>query len=196
MAKVCYNHYMFEVELKARISDIQSVKANLSTFASYKKHIDKSDEYFHLDTTKNPGGVTVRFRRETYEDGTQSDIFCYKRKEMRDGVEVNDERETVVLDSYPILTMLTDAGFAQTLKKHKISDLYTYQTPYGLCNIEICNVETLGDFLEIEILTSDNDESLIASIKGQIRKILFRCGIEESAIEPRYYKELLLARGV
>lgn len=193
---------MYEIELKAHVTDVQSIKTKLATFAIYKKHIDKSDDYYSYITAPKTSvnqasaadisnNITVRFRRETYNDGTSSTSFCYKQKEVRDGTEVNDERECKVSDSYPLISAFAALGFHKSLHKHKISDFYTYLTPYGLSNIELCNVEGLGNFIEIEILTDSEDPLLIAPIKEQLHKILARCGVSESAIEPRYYKELL-----
>lgn len=190
---------MYEIELKAHIADLLTVRKNVSTFATFKKHIDKSDVYLSYNIECSPKNITdtprpyltVRFRRETYDDGTTCDYFCYKRKELRDTTEVNDERECKVSDPYPLITAFTDIGFRKSLYKHKVSDLYTYSVPYGPCNIEICNVEGLGNFIEIEILCDNNDENLVKSVKDELYNILSRAGVSKDSIEPRYYKDLL-----
>lgn len=185
---------MYEIELKAHVDPdaVDGTRALLDSFATFKKEVDKCDDYYHLDN--NGHAVTVRFRRERSK-GVVTNIFTYKKKEVQNNTEVNDERECTLSEASPILEALLDAGFVHSLHKHKSGALYTFETPLGVANIDLCLVETLGYFIEIEILSDKNDDETVAATQKQLHTILSLCKISKSAIECRYYKELLNEKG-
>jgi adenylate cyclase class IV len=59
------------------------------------------------------------------------------------------------------------------------------------CHIELCYIEKLGDFIEIETLTEDNSEENTSMLKEVLVSILNMIDIPISKIEKRYYKEML-----
>ena len=89
-----------EIELKAWVKDPQELKMKLSKLAVFKGNFEKNDIYF---STKNPDGTIknedygVRIRKEiiTGLDGIskETSLASYKSKEIRDGIEINDEME-------------------------------------------------------------------------------------------------------
>ena len=62
---------------------------------------------------------------------------------------------------------------------------------YDGAHLELCTVERLGDFMEIEILTESNDEKTVSQTKEKLLKMLSKCGISEDKIENRYYSQML-----
>lgn len=199
---------MYEIELKAHVAERSHVVETLNTFAEYDGKADKKDTYYHLTSPgraeSNSGGyLSCRIRRETRGTGNSvqtSIVFTYKRKEQRTGaggtpIEVNDEKECTLSDSSALEALLADAGFTVARTKHKITEGWYASTDAGKAHIELCTVPPLGDFLEIEILSSTEDEESVAAARKCIEELFVRCGIPHSAIESRYYNEMLAAAG-
>ncbi len=173
---------MFEIELKAHVKDRNSVIKNLNSFALYKTSLIRDDQYFSKDNIK------IRLREENNCDSdTSIFILTYKQKEIRSDTEVNDEKECTLSNPDAFLAFIKDAGFKTELTKHKEVKIWTYQG----ATLELCNVPPLGDFIEIEILSSTNDSKTLAECQKKLHEILSLCGISKSEIENRYYSEML-----
>jgi predicted adenylyl cyclase CyaB len=209
-----YHSIMYEIELKAHVTDRAHVIETLNTFAAYDGTVDKQDTYYHLPheeclQTEEKDYISCRIRRETRTEksGAQDTtvfpsktriLLTYKRKELRTGkdgtvLEVNDEKECTLSDSETLESLLTDTGFTVARRKHKTVEGWYAPTESGTAHIELCTVPPLGDFLEIEVLSSTDDEKFVAETKKSIERIFARCDIPLSAVEPRYYNELLAA---
>ncbi len=191
---------MYEIELKAHVKDRQQLIKNLERFAVFSAAVEKDDTYYSKEV--NGKNIKVRIRKETpfTTEETQnapqihqqkSVTFTYKRKEIlqKDGtsIEVNDEKETFLTEEEPFEAFLTDIGFVTSLKKHKI----TLGWYYDGAHLELCTVDRLGDFIEIEILSETNDETQVLQTKQKLLKLLAKCGISEDQIENRYYSQML-----
>ncbi len=197
---------MTELELKARIDDRQTLAQKISTFARRGQHVIRDDDYWG----KSPDDRhKIRIRRESFlsSDGSvaKTDILVtYKRKSRirgADGVEAeaNDEKECLVSDAQALEAFLSDTGYSVQLKKHKDVEDWLAElpaSPGGIegklqATLEVCAVEKLGDFLEIEILAPTKDEKILASLQGELEKLLEKSGIPKEKIENRYYSEML-----
>lgn len=209
---------MTEIELKAHVFDRGKLIENLNSFAKYEKTVTKDDTYFHLEkkeksTHKNQSEpkttdgnenskknyISARIRRQTEktEKGTKTTNFLtYKKKELKSdskgiSIEVNDEKETEISDTEAVEILFKDIGFVPALKKHKEVMIFSAQTEYGKATLELCNVQRLGDFIEIEILSGKNDAQTVEKLQGALKKLLSECKIPEKDIEKRYYSEML-----
>lgn len=190
---------MTEVELKARVDDRDALIKNLNGWAEYRGFVSRDDNYWGMEGTLHK---KIRIRREKYDDGKETVLLTYKRKEQRTEngtvIEVNDERECEITDALPLETFLKDNGFSIMVQKHKDVMDWTVgvegsaSVPDGLtATFELCHVPPLGDFLEIEILSPSDDPALVSSLKARLERYLQKCGIPKERIEPRYYSELL-----
>jgi adenylate cyclase class 2 len=77
----------------------------------------------------------------------------FKRKEVRDGIEVNDEREFEVSDAAVFGELLSRLGLAVWIRKRKTGEAWTW----GGITIELSEIEGLGFFAELEILADKDD---------------------------------------
>jgi len=178
---------MTEIELKAHIDNPDSIEAALMALPGTRKtgQTVKNDVYLGL------AGSPVRVRLRD-ENGTHT--LTYKRKEVRSDIEVNDEKETEVSNREAVHTLLADIGFEPFLNKTK--QTRSFSVPYGTdttVTAEISLVEPLGWFLELEILLecTDPDEASVSKARETLLAVLASCGVEQSAIENRYYSEML-----
>ncbi len=192
---------MYEIELKAWLDDRQKVVQILSSIASYDGEHEKNDTYW----TTTPDGkdgrrVTIRIRKETVKKTPDDEpdtfyLVTYKKHTRKttptgETYEVNDEKEfTLQTDdaAQTFSTFLEDAGFFVSLKKHKKTEGW-YKGDY---HIELCDVEKLGEFIEIETLAEDGSSETVESRKQGLLDIIDMCGIPRDRIEERYYRELL-----
>lgn len=193
---------MYEIELKAHVYDREKTISYLESLAKFDSKIIKNDTYYSLKTQKlinNKDHISIRIRKEYIQfSGTDKSeiLVTYKKKEIRTNeygtsIEVNEENECTVSDSSPLEKFLIDAGAVIQLKKEKITLRYTLQTDYGQANLELCTVPPLGDFLEIEILSDNNDNQTVEKIQNEIKNLIQKCGISLDCIEPKYYSEML-----
>lgn len=193
---------MYEIELKAHVYNREKTISHLESLAEFDSKIIKNDTYYSLKTQKlinNKDHISIRIRKETIKNsGTNKSetLITYKKKEIRTNefgtsIEVNEENECTVSDSSPVEKFLIDAGAVIQLKKEKITLRYTLQTDYGQANLELCTVPPLGDFLEIEILSDNNDNQTVEKIQNEIKNLIQKCGISLDCIEPKYYSEML-----
>jgi hypothetical protein len=93
-----------EIELKAWVDDPASTRRSIAAFATPKGSYRKDDSYWRYPRSPLTWGDAeerqraaqlgsgVRIRREDLSDPAA--VVNFKRKEVRDGIEVNDERAT------------------------------------------------------------------------------------------------------
>lgn len=194
---------MTEIEIKAHVYDRDTLLKKLREFATYSQTVERYDTYYHLYTENAlPNGkpyISCRIRKELNKtaEGVRETVFLtYKKKESlssdpKKAVEVNDEKETVISCTEAVISLLSDIGFKEAHRKTKKVMDFTTETEFGTATLELCNVEKLGDFLEIEILSESSDEKIVESIKTELKKLLEKSGIPESQIEPKYYTQML-----
>ncbi|MBP5436801.1 MAG: class IV adenylate cyclase [Treponema sp.] len=202
---------MTEIELKAHVKDRAGLEERLNQIAAFKMQVLRDDTYYGLTKESR---CKIRVRRETLLTGggeEKKTLLTYKRKEMRtlpDGSssEVNDEKESEILDADVLEAFLKDSGFLVTLKKQK--DVKDWELSVkkedflkdaGIdqdltATFELCNVPPLGDFLEIEILSPVDTPRVVEALQKKLHELLALVGIGEDQIENRYYSELLRAR--
>ncbi len=183
---------MNEIELKAHVRAKDDAIKKLNDFAEYRAHTIKNDFYYAHPSNEK---LKIRIRKEE-TDGKTTNLLTYKKKEtQKDGngviIEVNNEQETEIADAKPLVSYLEDCGFKIYLRKTKDVMSWNWTTENHTANIELCNVEKLGYFLEVEILSEKNDSQTVSHLREKLLEILTLAGIDRKDIEPRYYSELL-----
>jgi predicted adenylyl cyclase CyaB len=119
-------------------------------------------------------------------------VVTYKRKELQGDIEVNDEREFSIGNRAAFETLIADLGFKPFITKEKKTKTFSYAAEGGTSvGIELSLVTGLGWFVELEILADNPDEAETARARAVLRETLAKCGIDPSAIESRYYTDML-----
>jgi len=192
-----------EIEIKAHVaaSEVEAVKAALERVAVPLGSFEKRDVYWRpaavaAGSAAGAAGAAglpasgARVRRESRvrPDGaaTKTCLVTFKAKEVRDGVEVNDEREFAVSRPDVFEDLLTRLGLAPGAAKTKRGWAFAR----GDLTAELAEVGPLGWFVEIEILGTDDVEAA----RGRLLGMLAEIGVDEAAVEGRYYTEMLAAR--
>jgi adenylate cyclase, class 2 len=199
---------MTEVELKARVRDVEATRARLAAFARKARDFDKRDEYWAKGPETGEGlmaaedsGRAFRIRQDlSLGPGAAPEAVAYvtfKNKSRSGGVERNEEHEFTVSDGGEFAALAARLGARAVLRKRKRGEAWIC----GDLTIELCEVEGLGWFLEIEALVPsglprERAEAECEAATGRIRDALCRAGLAESDIEGRYYADLLAEAGL
>jgi len=162
---------------------------------------EKADTYyFPSNNTDIPkSGVRLRSEEKTFQDGTEKKAVyvTYKTKEVKDGIEINDEKEFEICSSQNSTVkvfneFLKMMGLMPGYSKRKKGWAFSKED----INAELLEVEKLGWFLEMEIVVNDTDidaydKNAIDEKRKKLIGFLTELGIGKEAIEGRYYSEML-----
>jgi adenylate cyclase class 2 len=188
-----------EIELKVSVEDHRALRERIALAAPPAVSFEKDDCYW----TAGEGGAGalwsgVRLRRERIlrPSGAAEEkaLVTYKIKEVREGLEINDEREFAVSDPEAFEGLLQRLGLEPGTRKHKQG----WSWSLGAATAELCEVSgpqrSLGWFLELEILAEHASTSVVAAARQELLGLLEKLGVPVSRIEERYYSELLASQ--
>jgi adenylate cyclase class 2 len=188
----------FEVELKAHVQDPQTIMAILEGFEHISDPVCeyKQDIYYAKRLNEEP---LFRIRRESFgpdfDSLTGSILFTYKEKSLKDGIEVNVEKEFTTSDSQGenAEQFFLALGYVEYIKKTKkgYSFVHSLEGFSPMLHIELAEVNRLGWFLEMEFLI--DDPSLVTLAKEKLLEVLHSIGLDDSTIESKYYMHMLKA---
>jgi len=183
-----------EIELKAWVSNPEELGRKLSGLAVFIGNFEKSDAYFQpvnsAETPERPGyGVRLRKEKTKNLNGVLKELnyVTYKSKQVRDGIEVNDEREFEVSSASAFEEFLEYIGYRESIKKHKTGNSYKNDS----MTVELTEVQGLGWFIELEILAAEQDDENTEAIKKRLLSFLDQLEIPRKSIESRSYAEML-----
>lgn len=175
----------YEIEMKAWVDDWAAVERALRDRCTFERSFRKDDRYF----APPDGEGLFRVRIDAGAPGNHGPGYVtYKEKEVRDGVEVNLEREFGVDDAEAFVEFVTSFRCRETFAKVKEGLHFSHD---GL-TVELVRVEGLGDFLEVECVVADDGGH--HETAERIRAFVRELGIADERIESRPYMKLLRER--
>ncbi len=175
----------FEVELKARLRQPEATETKAGRLGPLVEEIFKEDVYFRRQgETSFAPDERYRLRREV-EAGHTTTVVTFKEPRSVDGLEVNEEVEFTVDEAHAFFRFADRFGFEPFVVKRKRSRAYKI----GRAKVEINQVDHLGHFAEIEIIT--DDEADIPQARLEVSQVLLRLGLTEADLEPRRYIDLI-----
>ncbi len=175
---------MLEVEIKARIKDRSEIISKLDKMGCIiKKAKEQEDKIFIRKEIKNfdipVGENVIRIRKE--ED---KNILTLKKKTDDNNAFI--ELETLIEDADIISRMLEEMGYIEKvfIKKKRMR--------YSLDKMSICidNIESLGNFIEVEILSEENEKQKNEALKT-IEEFLNKLEISKEDYEEKRYDTLM-----
>jgi adenylate cyclase class 2 len=199
-----------EIELKVRLETPAATAERLFSLGNYLWAYEKDDTYWYgADKSAVPGGIRIRMERKTMpgpEENAgelrETALVTWKTKEIRDGIEVNDERELSLGDcgggpgkgAETFAGLLGALGFAPEITKEKRGRAWRIPpSPDGGPPVlaELSLVKRLGWFLELEIVTEDRSEQTLSESRRRLLSLLGELGLDEARIEERPYTRML-----
>lgn len=163
-----------EIEIKFRV-EFEDIRRKIEGFgASFIREEVQEDLYFSL-----PLPNLLRVRRIT---NLGKAFLTYKSIQDPGRNEEFDELEVEVSDFETTVGILKRLGFKEDVWVRKRRLVYKLDD----VTFELSNVEGLGAFLDIEVISDD-----IEYAKRRIWEIAEKLGLSEKDVEPRLYQELL-----
>ena len=182
-----------EIELKAWVENPEKLRDFLTEIYGKPEVLDKSDIYYLYPKQDDAHfGQPVRLRKEN-----GLNIVTLKKKSYVNGIEINDEIEFKVDEPENFLKFLELSGASSWIRKTKKGWKFKVNeenSSDGRTLIELCEVSTLGWFIEIETVVESPDQSQIEQAEARIRSVLKKSGVAEEKIEPRCYSDLLIEK--
>jgi len=169
----------WEVEIKGRVKDPAEMVKKLHDTSEFLGPLHKEDLYFC-----DPDGTRSRFRIR--REGQESRVTI-KSKKLHFGGEINREIEFSVGSAEKFEEFALMLGCRRDYAKVKKG----YRFVRGGAVIELCEVEPLGWFLEIEKIIAVGDEKALISAQAEVRELLFFFGLTPGDVEPRFYSDLM-----
>lgn len=163
--------------------------------AEFKAKLIQKDCYFSPPPARTIGrGSILRVREETYEREIKRIVLSYKTPNILDkGVETREETEVEVLSDIQTVTGLVERLGAKplvTVTKERTE--YTLGYEGASFNITLDRVETLGSFVEIEIVSSRKDDvNELIMLGGRLAR---KIGIDVSKKVVLGYHEMALEK--
>jgi predicted adenylyl cyclase CyaB len=185
-----------EIELKAHVRDSEALKKTLSGKAELEGAFEKRDVYWFGSEASDLTVTKLRVRKEkrSFADGTEKSLclVTYKAKEEYHGIEINEELEFEVEPAEAFEEFLKKAGLKPGAGKIKRGWVFVKER----ITAELVEVDSLGWFIELEILVSakDKSEETISKTRETLLAFLDDLGIEREAIESRFYLDLLSSK--
>ena len=167
---------MIELEAKVRLDDAIEVQGKLDEFADFIWKKTKIDTYFSKSKGEYP-----EFRTRELD---WTIIFTKKNSQISNWIETNEEIEFTVDGQSEFISFVKWLGFIVSDKKIKESLVYKKWD----FNIDLCNIEWLWWFLEIEILSLEDN---LEQDRIKLNDIFQSLGFREDDYEKKRYLDLL-----
>lgn len=183
---------MIEAELKARVTDRESVKALLSAAAGAPEVAQYADTYLDRGGELAADGRELRLRTITTPSGART-ILTYKGPVVDADSGSKTETETVVDDPAAALGILVGLGYAPTIAFRKQCENYGLTTLTGRAVLAtlVTVPELDGTFLEVETM-AEGDEDMRAAL-DELRTVLLDLEISPDAVTTELYTDAVAA---
>jgi adenylate cyclase class 2 len=174
-----------ELEIKAWVRRPGETRGRIGELCVFEKDYVKEDVYFSAPAASPlalEGGSDLRVRGENGQW-----ICTYKKKSVKDALEINEENEFALSDGTLFMGLLEKLGCERTIRKVKKGKRYSCR---GLC-VEVSDVQTLGLFVEAEKVLETARPEDVSAWEKTIRRFLSDIGIRDEDIEARPYSLML-----
>jgi adenylate cyclase class 2 len=180
--KLCCD--MREIELKVRVSDLSPVRSRLGTLhAEFMGKVHERDVYYNAPD--RDFGITDEALRVRYSSGTST--VTYKGAKISGvAIKAREELSTRVESGEVFEMILSGLGYTRTAVVAKWREYYGFAGS----SIALDEVEGLGSFVEIEIISGDEVEEVMQMIEHIVKEL----GVEGERTLSSYLELLLATR--
>lgn len=174
---------MLEIEIKVRVSDTEAIKNQILKKGGRHSETTVEDDTYYNAPHRDFGETDEALRVRSASGRT---TVTYKGpKDTILGSKIREEQNVNIDDAESFGTILKNLGFRTVANVKKVREYYTYED----FSIALDDVEGLGTFIEIELIT-DNEINKAARRVDQLAEELGVTG-ERISIS---YLELLLSK--
>jgi len=161
---------MNEIEVKAKAGNINKIRKHLESLGCKFSDVMKQDDVIFTKPevdflNSKKGDVFLRIREQNGKN-----LLTLKQQNQNELD--NIEKELEICDNAMMAEIMGIIGFREVVKVSK----KRIKTKYG--NLEICldQVESLGDFIEVEKISDENSEN----VQNELFDFLKSLGVKES----------------
>jgi predicted adenylyl cyclase CyaB len=166
------------VEIKARIRDMNATRRLVAAAAvGGPVSLSQTDTFFRV------GAGRLKLRESS---AGQAELIYYQRPDTPGPSESHYER--VAVSDGPVLRELLTAALGACGQVRKRRLVYRV----GRTRVHLDQVEGLGDFLELEVELEAEDP--VDAGAGEARRLMRLFGVQEDALVPEAYVDLLTGR--
>lgn len=169
-----------EIEVRAKVGDLEEIKNKLAGLGAEFTHSNQQDDSFFKPKGREtedqgPGSRIIRIRK-------QEDKSFLTMKEMTDTSGVWGEHETEISNPEETRDMLMKMDYSH------LFDLNKSREHGKLDGMNLCldNIKQLGKYIEVEIIGDNPQEA-----KRKILELFQRIGVNEIQIEHRGYARII-----
>lgn len=175
---------LIEVELKAKVSDVDHVRAELERLAPGTDEI-YHDTYYDLpDETLTARDQELRVRTATNDAGSRS-LLTFKTSPVETASGSRPEHETEVTDPAVADTVLKALGAMELISFRKLCRNHRFEAEGREVLATLVEVpEIEGTYLEVETLAPTDD---VEAGLGTIRTVLAKLGIGDGDLTTETY---------
>jgi adenylate cyclase class 2 len=175
---------MLEIELKVKVDSLDLVRQNL--MSRQAEFLGKQHEHdIYYNAPHRDFGSTDEALRVRYTDGPA--LITYKGKKIQDlGLKAREELNTTVESGEIFEQILDRLGFKKTAEVNKWRENYRLEN----ASFSLDNVDSLGTFVEIEIMAENNAKDAT----GKIMRFAKEMGISGEPILASYLELFLATR--
>lgn len=165
---------MYEIEIKVPLKDAKETAEKLTGLGFTILHrIREEDIYFDTAASQiKNNGEALRVRTVTDQDsGKEESVITFKGKRMDTVSKSRKELETGVSERDTVIEILESIGFHKVVPR-----VVKTRSEYSMGRMNACldHIESLGDFLELEIVVHGESEKDAAL--AEITEVLQRLG--------------------
>ncbi|NLV26258.1 MAG: class IV adenylate cyclase [Methanomicrobiales archaeon] len=174
---------MLEIEIKVKVDNIDEIRTNIKTIGGHHSET-VTEEDIYYNAPHRDFGITDEALRVRSAGGKIT--LTYKGpKNTLMGSKIREEHNVHLEDAKTFDTIITSLGFKQVAQVTKLREYYTFED----FSIAVDNVEKLGQFVEIELVTENNAKQAAIRVDNLAKKI----GVVGERISISYL-ELLLSK--
>lgn len=165
------------IEIKARVPDLRALLDKVSQLSEPEARLSQKDTFFFCNT----GRLKIR----EFQDKTAELIF-YQRADNNDA-SLSSYIRTPVAEPNTLASILAKTlGKRGTVKKQRLLFMV------GQTRIHVDQVENLGDFVELEVVLSQNQTTKQGT--NIAKSLMEKLGVLENHLESGAYIDLLEAK--
>jgi adenylate cyclase class 2 len=184
---------MIEAELKARVTDPESLRARLTAAAGEPERAVYADVYFDRHGELVEEQRELRVRTITTDRGERT-VLTYKGRVVDEETGSKPEAETVVADRRQILAILEGLGYACVIEFSKHCENYRLATPAGrkvlATVVQVPELE--GVFLEVETMVADEQD--VPDALDDLRALLLDLELGPETLTTELYTQAVRAQ--
>ncbi len=181
-----------EAELKARVRDVEDVRARLGQLADDEASVYRDTYYDWAGRELSREGRELRVRVVDGSHGRRT-LLTYKAPAVDAASGSKPEHETSAASAEVLDAILSGLGFVHLVEFEKRCVNYAFTAHGRTMQATLVTVPELdGTFLEVETIADDEDD--VGTALSAVRSVLAELGVRDDDVTTEQYTEAVMTR--